>query len=97
MRDLQISMDACRGREDQVHVVLAQFLAQPAAHRNSETSLEAVEGSGRNQVGKGLPQQPLPAPAADSLMVGERIGEVEHLVVEIWNADLEAMRHGPLV
>ena len=90
-------MDARACREHLVHVVPAQFVAQPAADRHAESALEAAESFGRKYSREGLLEQPLPAPAPDALAVGESVGEVDHFVVEEGHADLESVRHASLV
>jgi hypothetical protein len=79
---LQIAAGTRAGREHLVGVVLAQFVAQPAADRDAEAALEAGEGFGGEHVGEGFLEQPLAAAAADPLVVGKRVGEIDDRVVE---------------
>src|SRR5260370_30494494 len=55
---LQVPIDARRGRQHLVYVILAQFIAQPAADRNSEAALETGECFGSHHVLEGLFPQP---------------------------------------
>jgi hypothetical protein len=94
---LEVASDASLWRKDMIQVVLAQFIPQPTAYWNSKTPLEALEYFRRDHARKGFLEQPLPAPAANPLLVKETVGEIDYLVVQKRDTDFETVCHAPLV